>query len=120
MSLMSCRLTKQDERIRKWWAKFTSRDGGNNLRKAVNFYLDYRKFEDLLKLLKILNIDQEEAIKRVQGQQENSCTQPVQPPKTQKITKVPVQPLTPPKPPAGDNQGQPSKAEKAMLNFMAD
>lgn len=62
---LTARILKEDEKIRKWWGNLTSLEASKELRKAVDFYLKYSKYKDVLQLLKILQINSEDAIQRL-------------------------------------------------------
>jgi hypothetical protein len=65
--LLVARIPVSAKEIRKWWSKLDDGEAGDNLREAVQFYLDYSEYEDVLRLMKIVGISPEEAKQRIQS-----------------------------------------------------
>lgn len=85
---LSARILKGDAQIRKWWGNFTSHEASKELRKAVDFYLNYSKYNDVLQLLQVLQIDPQDAIQRLNGV--NSITKTLV---TQPLLKPSIKPI---------------------------
>ena len=110
-TMLFMKFGQKDERLKQWWTKLRN-PASDGLRRALNFYLDYKKYKDTLELLIALKVTPEEAYGIIKGTSQQPSTPLRQPQKAPTERPSDRQPM--------QKSATPSRQPSKVHNLLAD